>query len=89
VWLWDTADPGRPGLLATLSGPADQVFAVAFAAAGHRLAAGSDDGTIRVWDTAVQAAADAVCATAGQPITRREWTASIPGLAYHPPCRAR
>jgi WD40 repeat protein len=89
VWLWNTADPARPGLLATLSGPADQVFAVAFSPAGQSLAAGSDDGTLRLWDTRVPAAADAVCATAGQPITRREWTASIPGLAYQPPCRAR
>jgi WD40 repeat protein/transcriptional regulator with XRE-family HTH domain len=89
VWLWNTADPGRPGLLATLSGPANQVFAVAFGPSGQSLAAGSDDGTLRLWDTRVQAAADAVCATAGQPITRPEWTASIPGLACQPPCRAR
>jgi len=89
VWLWNTANPGRPGLLATLSGPANHVFDVAFSPSGQTLAAGSEDGTLRLWDTRVQAAAEAVCATSGQPITRREWTASIPGLAYRPPCRAR
>jgi WD40 repeat protein/transcriptional regulator with XRE-family HTH domain len=93
VWLWKMADPGHPGLLATLratlTGAAGQVFAVAFSPSGQSLAAGSTDGTLRLWDTGVGAAADAVCATAGQPITRSEWMASIPGLPYQPPCRAR
>jgi len=85
VWLWNVAQPARPRLSATLTGPA-QVFAVAFGARGRSLAAGSEDGTVTLWDTDVRAAARAVCATAGQPLTRREWAASIPGLAYGPPC---
>jgi WD40 repeat protein len=85
VWLWNVAQPARPRLSATLTGPA-QVFAVAFGARGRSLAAGSEDGTVTLWDTDVRAAARAVCATAGQPLTRREWAASIPGLAYDPPC---
>jgi hypothetical protein len=27
-----------------------------------------------------------VCATSGQPLTRTEWAAFIPGRAYRPPC---
>jgi WD40 repeat protein len=86
VWLWNVRRPGRPGLLATLTGPASQVYSVAFGPGGRTLAAGSADGTVRLWDTGVRAAAQAVCATAGQPLTRTEWSAYLPGRRYAPPC---
>jgi hypothetical protein len=59
---------------------------VAFGPGGAVLAAGSADGTVRLWDTGVRAAAQAVCATAGQPLTRAEWSAYLPGRRYDPPC---
>ena len=87
VWLWHVGGPGRPKLLATLTGPARQVYSVAFGPRGAELAAGSADGTVRLWDTSAPAAARAVCATAGQPLTRAEWAAYLPGRRYAPPCR--
>ena len=86
VWLWNVRRPGRPGRLATLTGPGSQVYSVAFGPGGRTLAAGSADGTVRLWDTGVRAAARAVCATAGQPLTRAEWSAYLPGRRYAPPC---
>ena len=88
AWLWNVAIPARPALLATLTGPAQQVFSVAFGRGGRTLAAGSADGTVRLWDTQPLAAAATVCATSGQPLTRAEWAAYIPGLPYQPPCPA-
>ena len=86
VWLWNVARPARPTLVATLTGPSSQVYSVAFGPGGAVLAAGSADGTVRLWDTGVRAAAQAVCATAGQPLTRAEWSAYLPGRRYDPPC---
>jgi WD40 repeat protein len=61
---------------------------VAFGPGGHTLAAGSADGTVRLWDTSAAAAAQAVCASAGQQLTRLEWASYVPGLSYRPPCPA-
>jgi hypothetical protein len=63
------------------------VYSVAFSPSGGALAAGSADGTVRLWDTSPATAAAAVCADAGQPLTRLEWATYVPGLAYRPPCR--
>ena len=87
AWLWDVRDLARPSLWATLAGPARQVYSVAFGQGGRTLAAGSADGTVRLWDTSPAAAARAVCAVSGQPLTRAEWASYIPDVAYHPSCR--
>ena len=87
VWLWNIADRARPSLTTELTGPADQVFSVAFGRGARTLAAGSADGTVRIWDTSPAAAAAAVCADAGQPLTRTEWASDIPARPYDPPCR--
>ena len=87
VWLWSIATPTRPALLATLTGPNGHVYSVDFAPAGSELAAASADGTVRLWDTNPASAESAVCAGAGQPITGQEWSAYVPGVAYHRPCR--
>src|ERR1700746_3558939 len=39
----------------------------------------------RLGDPSAPAAPRAVCATAGQPLTRAEWAAYLPGRAYQPP----
>jgi WD40 repeat protein/transcriptional regulator with XRE-family HTH domain len=86
VWLWNVATPAHPALLATLTGPNGHVYSVDFAPAGSELAAASADGTVRLWNTDPAAADSAVCADAGQSITRQEWATYAPGISYQPPC---
>jgi WD40 repeat protein/transcriptional regulator with XRE-family HTH domain len=86
VWLWNVTHRASPTLVAELAGPAGQVYSVAFGRADRTLAAGGADGMVRIWDTSAAAAAAAVCADAGQPITRPEWASDIPGRRYDPPC---
>ena len=89
VWLWRVTDPARPTLVASLTGPAHAVYSVAFApGGGTSLAAGSADGTTRLWDTQARAASAEVCASAGQQLTRAEWRIFLPGRRYAPPCGA-
>jgi WD40 repeat protein/transcriptional regulator with XRE-family HTH domain len=87
VWLWNLADPARPGLIAKLTGPAGHIFSLAFGRGGRTLAAADSAGLVWLWDTQPAAAARGVCAMAGQPLTRAEWHAYVPGLPYAPPCR--
>ena len=87
VWLWNLADPARPALIATLTGPAGHVYSVAFGRGGRTVAAADSAGLVWLWDTQPGAAARAVCAMAGQPLTGAEWHAYVPGQQYEPPCR--
>jgi WD40 repeat protein len=82
VWLWSLSPSGQPSPLATLTGPNGHAYSVAFAPSGATVAAGSEDGTVRLWDTDPATAAAAVCADAGQPLTREEWTTYVPGIPY-------
>ena len=86
VWLWHLADPAHPALVATLTGPQGHVYSIAFAPSGRVLAAASSDGTVHLWATSPATARAAICADAGQPLTRQEWATYLPGLAYRTPC---
>jgi WD40 repeat protein len=86
VWLWNIASPARPTLIATLTGPAGRVFSVAFNPAGTQVAVTSDRGAVSTWDTDPADARAAVCADLGQPLTRAEWAAYMPGVPYKAPC---
>ena len=83
--------PSRPdpSLTATLTGPTGQVFSVAFSPGGRTLAAADSAGQVWLWDTDPRAAAAAICAMAGQPLTPAEWHTYLPGRPYAPPCPAR
>jgi WD40 repeat protein/transcriptional regulator with XRE-family HTH domain len=86
VWLWNLAVPAHPSLMATINGPNGHVYSVAFSPSGGMVAAGSADGTVRLWDTSAATAGAAVCANAGQPLTRLEWDNYVPGRPYRAPC---
>ena len=86
AWVWNLDSPRHPVPAATLTGPTGAIYSIAFSPDGRTLGAGSADGTIRLWDTHPGPAARAVCATAGQPLTRAEWARYAPGRPYNPPC---
>ncbi|WP_442792269.1 nSTAND1 domain-containing NTPase [Amycolatopsis sp. NBC_01307] len=81
LWDVDTAAPR-----AVLPEERDRVYAVRYAPDGHTLAAAIADGTVRVQETDPDRAAERICAIAAPRITQDEWTASLPGLDYAPPC---
>ena len=87
VTLWNIANPAAPVRLASLTGPAGTVFAAVFSPDGTTLAAGSQDATTRLWQVTPAAAAAYVCATAGTPMTKAEWSRYLPGVPYTPPCK--
>lgn len=50
IHAWDITDPAAPALVASARAHTDWVDTVTFDAAGTRLAASSDDGSITLWD---------------------------------------
>jgi WD40 repeat protein len=87
VWLWDVTDPITPRYLATLTGPTDAVFSMAWSPDGLEIAAGSADRTVRIWQTRPEKASAILCSRAGQPMTKDEWARFEPNLRYDPPCQ--
>jgi WD40 repeat protein len=49
VWNTNVTD-GEPSAIAILKGHTESIFSVAISPDGHRIASGSDDSTLRVWD---------------------------------------
>ncbi|GGU32925.1 nSTAND1 domain-containing NTPase [Lentzea flava] len=84
--LWDVTDPAKPAMSAVLRSPGGAVAGVFFTPDGRRVAATTDEGTIRFSDTDVEAAARRVCELAGTPITSEEWSAQFRDHTYEPPC---
>ncbi|MFI6099386.1 hypothetical protein ACIA8G_27845 [Lentzea sp. NPDC051213] len=84
--LWSIDDPARPAVFAVLRSPDATVTGVFFPADGRRVAVTSDEGTIRFWDTDVEAAGRRICELSGTPITGEEWAAQFRDHTYEPPC---
>ncbi|MCU4185611.1 helix-turn-helix domain-containing protein [Acidiferrimicrobium sp. IK] len=86
VWLWNVADRSAPSLLATLSAAGGAVFAVTYRPDGSALLASGSDQIVHVWASTAKQAATAICATAGSPVSRADWSRYVQGEPYHPPC---
>jgi WD40 repeat protein len=89
VWMWNVTNPATPILITHVTDSVSQVgrvYTLAFNPDGRMLAVGNTDGSVRLWDLRPSAAAAAICATAGQPLTHSEWDTYIPGRPYAPPC---
>jgi WD40 repeat protein len=86
TWVWDTRDLRSPERIAVL-GPADgAMYTTLFTPDGDALVGSGGDGQIRVWDMDVEAVIRHVCATAGDPITKKEWHVYLRTTPYTPPC---
>ncbi|MEU5539209.1 hypothetical protein [Streptomyces sp. NPDC020362] len=72
VWLIDISDIGRPRKVTQLPASGSWLHATAFSADGHRLAAGSADGKILLWDVS----------GAGAPTVLTGHSSAVPAVAF-------
>ncbi|MEU0255096.1 WD40 repeat domain-containing protein [Streptomyces sp. NPDC006184] len=86
VRLWSVDRPAHPAALATLTGHGTAVGSVAFSPDGTVLASGGFDATVRLAGTDRARVIAHACAHTGPRITRAQWTAHLPYVAYAPPC---
>jgi len=87
VRLWDVTGGGDPKPYATFAGRYNGFAAVAFAPDGSYLVGTPYQVVGFVWGLDPRRAESALCARAGDPLTRAEWKQYLPDLAYDPPCR--
>ncbi len=87
VWLWNISRPAHPVQVADLRAATGQIFDVTFSPNGRTLVASGGDQILHFWDYRPGQVAARICARAGTPITRAEWSSYIPGAPYRPPCR--
>jgi len=87
VWLWHIKDPTRPSRAAILANTGSPLNSAVFRPRSDILTAGGGDRFVHSWNTNESAVIADVCASIGDPITRREWRTHLPDVPYDPPCR--
>lgn len=87
IWLWRFQD-GHASTYAKLGNLGSQPYTVQAINGAHEVLATGASGLVDGWSTDVDASIRAICASAGTPITRQEWSQFVPGTAYAPPCRS-
>ncbi|MEV6483020.1 helix-turn-helix domain-containing protein [Streptomyces sp. NPDC051576] len=88
IRVWDTTIPARPVLLAALTAPEGATYAVAFDPQNGTLASAGSAAAAHLWTMDPEAVARLVCATAGDPPTRAEWTEYVGASSPARPCGA-
>jgi WD40 repeat protein len=86
TWVWDTRDLGAPDRTAVLGPAPGGIYTTSFTPAGDTLVSSGADGELLVWDMDVEAVIRHICATAGDPITEKEWRVYLRTASYAPPC---
>ncbi len=86
VWLWDVTDPRSPTVTATLGSGDGQITSVLLGSGATRVSGAGADRTVATWQTDPAAAAAAICATTGTPMSQAEWEQLAPGVGYAAPC---
>jgi WD40 repeat protein len=86
VWQWDMTDAAHPTLVAKLRAADGVLYALAWSPDGSTLSTGGSAQRVWTWTMAADAAAQQVCAAAGQGITPDEWALYVRDRAYDPPC---
>jgi len=86
VLLWSIRDRSHPILIADLTAATGTLYDVTFSPNGNTLAASGADQTLHFWDYHPAQVTTRICALAGAPMTRSEWTQYIQGATYEPPC---
>ncbi|SFR05351.1 hypothetical protein SAMN04488564_102785 [Lentzea waywayandensis] len=71
---------------ATLSGPTERVYALAFLPDGHTLLSAGGDRTVRAWEADAEHAAARICATVSPPLSAPDWNRHFPDIDLTPPC---
>ncbi|MGX1806433.1 WD40 repeat domain-containing protein [Nocardia sp. NPDC055321] len=87
VEIWDFASPAHPTRAAVLSEIGRLHWNATLHPNGTLIAAGGENGAVRLWDLNEQHAIDRICSVTGGMWTPELWSRHLPNdLAYSPPC---